>query len=228
VNLKKDLIIAIDGYSSCGKSTVARDLARKLDYTYIDSGAMYRAVTWFAIQNNIISNHEIDLGKLRILIDKINISFRIANNSGYRVIYLNDENIDEKIRSIEVSEDVSYISKIDFVRRKMVEIQRTLGQKKRIIMDGRDIGTVVFPDADVKIFMIANVDVRAERRYRELQEKNINISFEEVKENIMQRDSIDTTREESPLIKAGDALLLDNSYMTKEEQLNWILERIGC
>jgi len=226
MQLKKDLIVAVDGYSSCGKSTVARELAETLDYSYIDSGAMYRALTWFAIKNNITGGSGTDLQELRIALDNINISFRKKSKSGKQEIFLNDTNIDNEIREMEVAEQVSQISKIAFVRQKMVEIQRSLGKNRRIVMDGRDIGTVVFPDADIKIFMMADLDVRAERRFKELQEKMINISFEEVKENIRKRDHIDETRDESPLKKANDAFVLDNSHLSREEQLEWILSKI--
>ena len=218
-----NLIIAIDGYSSCGKSTFAKEIARILHYTYIDSGAMYRAVTLFCLRNRIIENDVINITKLRKSLKDIKIEFKYNSNSKQFETYLDDENIEEKIRSVKVSEFVSQISKISEIRSKMVKAQRILGNKKRIVMDGRDIGTVVFPNADLKIFMIAKPAIRAERRYKELIQKGMKVSYEEIEKNIIQRDHIDSTRNISPLKKAPDAITLDNSDMTVEEQMSWIM-----
>lgn len=217
------MTIAIDGYSSSGKSTFAKAIARRLNYLYIDSGAMYRAVTLFCLREGIIDGEKIDLKKINQSLDKIKIEFVYNKPQNLYETYLNREKVEEKIRSITVSEHVSFISKIKSVREKMVEGQRDLGQNKNIVMDGRDIGTVVFPEADIKIYLTADVDVRAQRRYKELLEKGLKVSFEEVKKNIVERDFIDETRKESPLKKADDAIVLDNSNMTPDEQLEWFM-----
>ncbi len=217
------MIIAIDGYSSSGKSTFAKAIARRLNYLYIDSGAMYRAVTLFCLREGIIAGEKIDLKKINQSLDKIRIEFIYNKPQNLYETYLNREKVEEKIRSITVSEHVSFISKIKRVREKMVDAQRGLGQNKNIVMDGRDIGTVVFPEADKKIFLTADVDVRAQRRYKELLEKGLKVSFEEVKKNIVERDFIDENRKESPLKKADDAIVLDNSNMTPDEQLEWFM-----
>lgn len=223
---KKDLVIAVDGYSSCGKSTMAKSLAQRLGYIYIDSGAMYRAVTLFCLQNNLIKNDIVAQQELIAKLNEIHIEFRINKEKQCDEIYLNGKNIEEEIRGMEVSDNVSYVSKIQEVRKQMVLLQREMGKNKRIIMDGRDIGTVVFPDADLKIFMTADVAVRAKRRHCEFINKGENISLEEVAENIRKRDFIDENRDESPLRKAADAVVLDNSNLSKEEQLNWIVKLI--
>lgn len=217
------MTIAIDGYSSSGKSTFAKAIARRLNYLYIDSGAMYRAVTLFCLREGIIDGKKIDLKKINQSLDKIRIEFVYNKPQNCYETYLNREKVEEKIRSITVSEHVSFISKIKRVREKMVEAQRDLGQNKNIVMDGRDIGTVVFPEADIKIFLTADVDIRAKRRYKELLEKGLEVSFEEVKKNIVERDFIDENRKESPLKKADDAIVLDNSNMTPDEQLEWFM-----
>ncbi len=218
------MIIAIDGYSSSGKSTFAKAIAKKLGYLYIDSGAMYRAVTFYSLKNGIIEDQDIDLKKLALHLNRIKIEFRFNKQTGRNETYLNGENIEEGIRDIPVSNHVSNISKIKFVRKKMVEFQQEMGKNKGIVMDGRDIGTVVFPHAELKIFMTAGVEIRAERRYKEMIEKGLEVSFEEVRENIVNRDRIDENREESPLRKAEDAIVLDNSHMTPEEQMVWFDE----
>ena len=215
------LVIAIDGHSSTGKSSFARAIAAELGYVYIDSGAMYRAVTLYAMREKIIIDDLVDEQKLSEAIDTIMISFVKNAKSGKNEMFLNDENVEEEIRGIKVSEKVSIISKIGFVRKKMVSYQRKMGGNKSVVMDGRDIGTVVFPNADIKIFMTADPLIRAERRFKELQEKAVDISLVEIEHNILERDYIDQNREESPLCKADDALVLDNSYMTPEEQMNW-------
>ncbi|MBT3210333.1 MAG: (d)CMP kinase [Bacteroidetes bacterium] len=224
MKIEKNLIIAIDGHSSCGKSTIAKDLAKTIAYTYIDSGAMYRAVTLFCLRNNIISNDKVDDKTLFEKIQSISISFKKNEESGENEIFLNDKNVESEIRALEVANYVSQISKIKEVRVEMVKQQQEMGKQKRIVMDGRDIGTVVFPDADIKIFMTASVEIRAQRRYDELIEKDINTTYLEVFENIKNRDFIDENRKESPLKMDKDAMVLDNSKISRKEQLDWILK----
>jgi len=223
--MNKKIIIAIDGYSSSGKSTIAKATAKHLGYKYIDSGSMYRTVTLFALRNNLIDkkNSIVQEEKLKNILDTVHINFKINDLKKRQEIYLNNENVEDEIREMEVSNYVSFISKIKFVREKMVRIQQELGKEKGIVMDGRDIGTVVFPDAELKIFMNAKAEVRAERRYKELKEKGVVVSYEEILENVKSRDHIDETRDESPLRKASDAIELDNSSMSEDEQLQWIL-----
>lgn len=222
----KKIIIAIDGFSSCGKSTMAKSLAKQIGYIYIDSGAMYRAVTLYCMQHDLLQSGSIDESALRKEIDNIKIEFHINKNSGMPDTYLNGQNVESQIRSMEVSENVSTVSAIDFVRHAMVALQQTMGQGKGIVMDGRDIGTVVFPDAELKIFVTAQPEIRAKRRFDELQSKgDSTTSFEEVLDNVTKRDFIDQNRAESPLRKADDALELDNSYMTVDEQMQWLLEK---
>ena len=215
------LVIAIDGHSSTGKSSFAKAIAAELGYIYIDSGAMYRAITLYALREKIIIDELVDEKKLEAVIDTVMISFIKNKTNGKNEMHLNQENVEEEIRGIRVSENVSIISKIAFVRKKMVAFQRKMGENKAVVMDGRDIGTVVFPDADIKIFMTADPSIRAERRYRELVENGVKTSPEEVLHNIMERDFIDQNRAESPLKKAGDAIVLDNSYMSPPEQMSW-------
>ncbi len=228
--MKKKIIIAIDGYSSCGKSSFAKLIAKELNYLFIDSGAMYRAVTLFALRNGFIENRKINIDKIRDSLPSIQINFRFnPDRQGYET-YLNSENVEDEIRQIEVSNYVSPVSQIREVREKMVELQREIGIFKGIVMDGRDIGTVVFPDADIKIFMIASPDIRAKRRYNELIAKNIDIEFDTIYKNISSRDKADSERELSPLKRADDAIVLDNSNMTLQEQMVWfrdIIEKIG-
>jgi len=219
----KKMTIAIDGYSSSGKSTFAKAIARRLNYLYIDSGAMYRALTLFCLRKGIIEEVKTGEEKIDQYLKNIKIEFIFNNRQNRHETYLNDENVEDEIRSIAVSEQVSFISTIKRAREKMVEVQRDLGQNKNIVMDGRDIGTVVFSEADIKIFLTADVDVRAQRRYKELLEKGLKVSFEEVKNNIVERDFIDENRKESPLKKADDANVLDNSNMTPDEQLEWFM-----
>jgi cytidylate kinase len=223
----KKLIIAIDGHSSCGKSTVAKDLAKKIGYTYIDSGAMYRVVTLFAMRHNLISNDHVDENKLAHLIEKVSISFQYNKEKQRHETFLNKELVEDDIRRLDVSNQVSLIAKIKFVREKMVAFQRELSKDGGVIMDGRDIGTVVFPNADLKIFMTADVEIRAIRRYKELKNKGETISLDEIRENVSKRDFIDENREESPLRKAEDAITLNNSHLSPEEQLEWIVERMN-
>lgn len=214
----KRIVIAIDGYSACGKSTTARAVANKLGYTYVDSGAMYRAVTWYLLQNGV------DIGQqdVRKWLDEINITFR-SNIDGKPVTYLNDEDVEEKIRAMDVSEHVSAVAALSVVRRAMVRQQQAMGKEKGIVMDGRDIGTVVFPKAELKIFMTARPDIRAARRLEELEQKGIESSLEEVVTNLQERDRIDTTRSDSPLRKAADAIELDNSNLSFEEQVEKVI-----
>jgi len=225
IKTNKKIIIAIDGYSSSGKSTLAKEIAKILDYKYIDSGAMYRAVTLFALRNNIINNknQEVNEEKLQESINQIHINFKYNSEKKRQETYLNDENIEDEIREMDVSNNVSFISKIGFVRKKMVSFQKEMGKEKGIVMDGRDIGTVVFPDAELKIFMSAKAEVRAERRFLELKEMNVDVSYDEILENVKKRDYIDETRDESPLKKAHDSVELDNSNMNRQEQLDWIV-----
>ena len=221
---KNNLTIAVDGYSSCGKSTFAKEIARRLNYKYIDSGAMYRAVTLLCIKNNIISRDKFDIKALELLITETDIDFRFMETRNRHETFLNGKNVEDEIRTAGVSDYVSQVSEIGQVRGKMVNIQRRHGKEGGIVMDGRDIGTVVFPEADLKIFMTARAEVRAERRYKELKEKGVDADFEAVKKNIEKRDYIDTNRKISPLKKATDAIVLDNSDMTVQEQMEWFEE----
>jgi cytidylate kinase len=215
------LIIAIDGHSSTGKSSFARAIAAELGYVYIDSGAMYRAITLFALREKIIIDELVDESRLEKVIESVMISFVKNEKIGKNEMYLNRENVESEIRGIKVSENVSIISKIAFVRKKMVAFQRKMGENKAVVMDGRDIGTVVFPNADIKLFMTADPLIRAERRFKELQESGIITSLQETEHNILERDFIDQNRKESPLRKADDAVVLDNSYMSPGEQMKW-------
>ena len=223
---EKKIIIAIDGHSSCGKSTMAKQLAQKLGYIYIDSGAMYRVVTLVALRNGWMENKVPDKAKVIEGLKDIKITFQWDENQGKNTTFLNGENVEEEIRRLEVSENVSPISTIAEVRKEMVRQQRENGLKKGIVMDGRDIGTVVFPDAELKIFMTASPEIRAERRYKELKDKGLEVSYDEVLANVEGRDKIDSTREASPLKQADDALVLDNSHMTREEQLEWTINKV--
>ncbi|RNC87152.1 MAG: (d)CMP kinase [Winogradskyella sp.] len=213
------IIIAIDGYSSTGKSTVAKLLAKELGYIYVDTGAMYRAVTYFAVQHNLITEDSLNNEALISSLDDINIIFKFNDALGFAEVYLNEENIESQIRTLEVSKYVSRIAEISEVRRKLVQEQQLMGKDRGIVMDGRDIGSVVFPDAELKIFMTASADTRAKRRYKELLERGHNLSYDDVLENVITRDKIDSTREDSPLIRVEDAIEFDNSKMTIEEQL---------
>lgn len=220
------ITIAIDGYSSCGKSTMAKDLAREIGYIYIDSGAMYRAVTLYCIQQKLFdTDNQINVHQLQNDIDKIKISFQLDPQTQRPQTYLNGENVEKEIRTMEVSSRVSPVAALGFVREALVRQQQEMGKSKGIVMDGRDIGTTVFPDAELKIFVTASAEVRAQRRYDELTAKGENASFEEILANVKERDHIDETREVSPLRKADDALLLDNSHLTIEEQKQWLLEQ---
>jgi len=219
--MSNNIVVAIDGYSSCGKSTLAKALAKKLHFIYVDSGAMYRAVTLYFLRNKIdLHNH----GQIAGALKNIHLNFHSRDYETH--ITLNDEEVSEEIRLMPVSENVSAVSAIREVRVEMVKQQQRMGKSKNIVMDGRDIGTIVFPDAQVKIFMTADPKIRAERRYKELLPKNPDITLEEIFENLAHRDYQDTTREESPLVRAEDAIILDNTELTPDEQLDFALERI--
>lgn len=219
--MNKNIVIAIDGYSSCGKSTLAKSLAKKLHYIYIDSGAMYRAVTLYFIRHNINLK---DAEAVDRALEDIHLNFHSRDYQTH--ITLNDEDVSEEIRQMPVSELVSDVSTIRAVRKAMVRQQQRMGRSKNIVMDGRDIGTVVFPDADLKLFMTADPKIRAERRYKELQAKGDDVSLEEIFDNLAHRDFLDTTREESPLQRADDAIILDNTSITEEEQLEFAIEQL--
>ena len=221
----RKITIAIDGFSSCGKSTMAKDLAREIGYIYIDSGAMYRAVTLFALQHNCITENGLDTEKLQSLMGGIQISFKLNEATGRPDTYLNQVNVEGEIRNMEVSSHVSQVAALDFVRSAMVAQQQALGQEKGIVMDGRDIGTTVFPDAELKIFLVASPEIRAQRRFDELKSKGQDASYDEILENVKQRDYLDMHREISPLRQADDAIVLDNSHMTISEQNAWLQER---
>jgi cytidylate kinase len=220
--LEKKLIIAIDGYSSCGKSTFAKAIAKILNYIYIDSGAMYRTVTLFSMRKNFIGNQ--GLNRIGILneLENINIDFIFNKEINEYETFLNSENVEKEIRGMEVTAYVSRISQVPEVRSRLVELQRQIGINKGIVMDGRDIGTTVFPDADIKIFMTASVDIRAKRRYDELKGKGTIIDFDEIKRGIIARDIADENRDISPLRRADDAIILDNSRMSVGDQMSWI------
>ena len=220
----KKITIAIDGHSSCGKSTMAKDLARRIGYVYIDTGAMYRAVTLFAMRHNLIANGQVDAAKLQEGMGNIHISLRLNPETQRPDTYLNGECVEREIRTMEVSRHVSLIAALPFVRSAMVEMQREMGKEKGVVMDGRDIGTVVFPHAELKIFVTASAEVRAQRRYDELTAKGEKCNYEEILENVKERDHIDSTRETSPLRQAEDAIVLDNTHMTIPEQENWLME----
>ena len=223
----KRIIIAVDGFSSCGKSTMAKDLARDVGYKYVDTGAMYRAITLYSLRNNFLKDNIPDVARLEKSMGEISISFIINSETGRTETYLNGENVEREIRGMEVAAHVSIISALPFVREAMVKIQRRMGMDKGLVMDGRDIGTVVFPQAELKIFVTASPEVRATRRLDELKAKGENATFEEILENIKSRDHQDTTRAVSPLSKADDALELDNTNMTIPEQRKWLLDQFN-
>jgi len=223
-NNAKRITIAIDGYSSCGKSTIAKGIAKKLDYVFIDSGAMYRAVTLYCMQHEIIRDEKFSEDEVLAAMNKIHLSFQVNPTTHLSEMYLNGKNVEKEIRGMDVSQYVSPISAIKGVREKIVAQQREFGKAKGIVMDGRDIGTNVFPDAELKIFMTANENIRAQRRWNELQTKSMNATLDEVKNNLTQRDYEDTHRKHNPLRKADDALVLDNSNMTIDEQLKWAVQ----
>jgi cytidylate kinase len=221
----KKITIAIDGLSSCGKSTMAKELAKAIGYIYVDTGAMYRAVTLFALRHGIFNaDGSVQLEKLKEMMPQIGISFKLNNVTGRPETYLNSENVEQEIRSMEVSTHVSPIAAIDFVRTALVAQQQKMGKGKGIVMDGRDIGTVVFPDAELKIYVTADAEVRAQRRFEELKEKGQPADFNTILKNVQERDYIDSHREVSPLRKADDALELDNSHLTIAQQNAWLKE----
>lgn len=222
----KKITIAIDGFSSCGKSTMAKDLARELGYVYVDTGAMYRCVTLYALRHGMFhADGSINLPRLEAEIPNINISFKLNKETGRPDTYLNNENVESEIRTMEVSSHVSPIAAVPFVRAALVAQQQKMGEDKGIVMDGRDVGTVVFPNAELKIFVTASPEVRAQRRYDELKAKGMEADFEEILENVKQRDYIDSHREVSPMRKADDAIELDNSHISIAEQKQWLIEQ---
>lgn len=224
----KKIVIAIDGHSSCGKSTMAKDLAREVGYIYVDTGAMYRAVTLYCMRNNLFSaEEEVLVTELEAAMPRVNVTFRLNEQSGKPDTYLNGERVEDIIRSIEVSGNVSKVAAIPFVREAMVEQQRAMGKDKGIVMDGRDIGTTVFPDAELKVFVTASAEVRAQRRYDELKAKGMAADFADILKNVQERDYLDSHRAVSPLRQAPDALLLDNSNMTIAEQKAWLMEKFN-
>lgn len=224
---KNKITIAIDGHSSCGKSTMAKQLANNLGYVYVDTGAMYRTVTLFALRNGLFdADGNVKTDDLQARMTEIEVSFRYNPASGKADAYLNGEDVEKEIRLMEVSNHVSKIATIPFVREAMVDQQRRMGKEKGIVMDGRDIGTTVFPDAELKIFVTASAEVRAQRRYDELRGKGENADYDEILRNVQERDYIDSHRATSPLRQADDALLLDNSHMTIEEQNQWLEEQV--
>jgi cytidylate kinase len=225
--LKKQITIAIDGFSSTGKSTLAKQLAQQLGYIYVDTGAMYRAVAYFAMQNQLISVNFLDKVGLVNQLKNIALEFKFNSELGFAEMYLNGANVEKAIRTIEVSGYVSKVAEVSEVRAKLVEQQQEMGKNKGIVMDGRDIGTVVFPDAELKIFMTASAATRAQRRFDELVQKGDSVSYDEVLKNVEERDYIDTHREDSPLVMAEDAVEIDNSHLTREEQFQAVLELVN-
>ena len=222
---KKKIIIAIDGHSSCGKSTFAKAIAARLGYIFIDTGAMYRAVTLYALENGAIEMGLLDEQRIVDMLPDIDIDFRFNPQRGASDIYVNGDLVEGKIRTIEVSNYVSQVSSVGAVREKLVALQQQMGLKRGVVMDGRDIGTVVFPDAELKIYMTADAMVRAERRFKELTAKGDKVTLEEIYENVVSRDKADMSRAISPLRKADDAIVLDNSAMSVEEQMAWFDEQ---
>lgn len=224
----KKIIVAIDGHSSCGKSTMAKDLAREVGYIYVDTGAMYRAVTLFAMRNNLFdAEGNINTERLEQLLPEVKISFKLDPETSRPMACLNGEVVEQEIRSLEVSQHVSPIAALPFVRAKLVEQQQAMGKDKGIVMDGRDIGTVVFPEAELKIFVTASAEIRAQRRFKELQAKGMPADFDDILKNVEERDYIDSHRATSPLRQADDALVLDNSHLTIEEQKKWLMEKFN-
>jgi cytidylate kinase len=222
----KKITIAIDGFSSCGKSTMAKMLAKEVGYIYVDTGAMYRAVTLFAMRNGMIApNGDVDRDALKAKMDALHVEFKLNPQTGKAETYLNGENVEHEIRGMEVSAHVSAIAAIDFVRTALVAQQQRMGHDKGIVMDGRDIGTVVFPDAELKVFVTASAEVRAQRRFDELVGKGMKANYDEILHNVQERDYIDSHREVSPLRKAEDAIELDNGQLTIAEQLQWLIDK---
>lgn len=220
------ITIAIDGHSSCGKSTIAKAVAITFGYIFIDSGAMYRAVTLFALRNNLVTDGVLNEQELIAALPDIKIEFRYNPEIQKSEMYLNGENVEDEIRQLPVSQNVSPVATVAEVRKAMVRLQQEMGKNKGIVMDGRDIGTVVFPDAELKLFVTASAEIRARRRFDELTVKGEPVSYDEILANVIERDHIDSTREVSPLKKAEDALVLDNSNLTREEQLEWVISKV--
>ena len=224
--MSKIIIIAIDGFSSTGKSTIAKLIAKKYNYIYVDSGAMYRAVTLFAKENNFVGNDFLDTKQLIFNLKQISLSFKFNESLGFSEMYLNNKNVEKEIRSLEISQLVSKVSAISEVRKKLVSEQQLMGLDKGIVMDGRDIGTVVFPKAELKLFMTASADKRASRRYKELTERGDNVQFDDILFNVQERDKLDSTREDSPLVRAKNAIEFDNSNMEIREQFEKICDLV--
>ena len=223
----KKITIAIDGFSSCGKSTMAKDLAKKLGYVYVDTGALYRAVTLYAMRNGLFNaDGSVKTADLERQMNKINITFKLNKTAERPDTYLNNELVENDIRTLEVSNHVSQIAAVPFIREAMVAQQQRMGKDKGVVMDGRDIGTTVFPEAELKVFVTASAEVRAQRRYDELKEKGMPADFNDILKNVQERDYIDSHREVSPLRKAPDAIELDNSHMTITEQSAWLMEQV--
>ena len=222
----KKIIVAIDGHSSCGKSTMAKSLAAQVGYIYVDTGAMYRAVTLFAMRQGLFdAQGQPDAARLEALVPEIEVSFRLDPTTNLPLVCLNGEVVEEEVRTLEVSSHVSAIAALPFVREALTRQQQRMGEEKGIVMDGRDIGTVVFPQAELKVFVTASAEVRAQRRFLELTAKGQTVAFEDILRNVQERDYIDSHREVAPLRQADDALVLDNSEMTREEQMQWLLNR---
>lgn len=220
------IIIAIDGHSSCGKSTMAKALAQQVGYIYVDSGAMYRAVTLFALREQLFNaDGSVQAEALQARMSDVKVHFKLDPDTNLPVTYLNEERVEDEIRTLEVSQHVSPIAALPFVREAMTAAQQAMGEEKGIVMDGRDIGTAVFPHAELKIFVTASAEVRAQRRFNELQAKGLPASYEDILKNVQERDYIDSHREVSPLRQAEDALVLDNSHLTREEQNQWLLQQ---
>ncbi len=224
--MDKKITIAIDGFSSTGKSTLAKQLAKQLGYVYVDTGAMYRAVAYFAMKNEFINNHHFDKFSLINSLSNIKLHFQFNPELGFAEMYLNNENIEKQIRTIEVSNFVSKVAEVSEVRSKLVEQQQEMGKNKGIVMDGRDIASVVFPNAELKIFMTASAQTRAQRRFDELQQKGDSVLFDEVLKNVEERDYIDTHRADSPLVKDKNAIEIDNSHLSREEQFDQVLDLV--
>ena len=222
----KKIIVAIDGHSSCGKSTMAKSLAAQVGYIYVDTGAMYRAVTLFAMRQGLFdAQGQPDAARLEALVPKIEVSFHLDPTTNLPLVCLNGEVVEEEVRTLEVSSHVSAIAALPFVREALTRQQQRMGEEKGIVMDGRDIGTVVFPQAELKVFVTASAEVRAQRRFLELTAKGQAVAFEDILRNVQERDYIDSHREVAPLRQADDALVLDNSELTREEQMQWLLDR---
>ncbi|NVK07800.1 MAG: (d)CMP kinase [Tenacibaculum sp.] len=226
--MTKKITIAIDGFSSTGKSTIAKQLAKELTYIYVDTGAMYRAVTLYAMQHNYISENHFNSEKLITDLHNISLSFTFNEELGFAEMFLNGTNVEREIRTIEVSKFVSRVAEVSEIRKKLVREQQEMGKNKGIVMDGRDIGTVVFPDAELKLFMTASADKRATRRYKELLDRGDNVNYEEILQNVQERDRIDSTREDSPLVMADDAIEFDNSDMGLKEQFERIMSLVNA